>query len=156
MADYILQEATLALPDVFKDRTMNLFTMSDNGASEFTFVVSRATAKNEDKVHDAATRLAHELEITVPDFRLESSQMTSVDGHPAVELFYQFKNDNSVIFQKQTVILLADHPGGQKMVLMFFPAGKLTSFQNSMQQRLKCYLSLIHRLRLSAGQMNLG
>lgn len=116
MADYILQEATLALPDVFKDRTMNLFTMSDNGASEFTFVVSRATAKNEDKVHDAATRLARELEITVPDFRLESSQMTSIDGHPAVELFYQFKNDNSVIFQKQTVILLADHPGGQKMV----------------------------------------
>ena len=116
MADYILQEATLALPDVFKDRTMNLFTMSDNGASEFTFVVSRATAKNEDKVHDAATRLARELEITVPDFLLESSQMTSVDGHPAVELFYQFKNDNSVIFQKQTVILLADHPGGQKMV----------------------------------------
>lgn len=120
MAEYILQEATLALPDVFKDRTMNLFTMSDNGASEFTFVVSCATAKNEDKVHDAATRLTRELEITVPDFRLESSQMTSVNGHPAVELFYQFKNDNSVIFQKQTVILLADHPGGQKMVLMFF------------------------------------
>lgn len=49
MADYILQEATLALPDVFKDRTMNLFTMSDNGASEFTFVVSRATAKTKIK-----------------------------------------------------------------------------------------------------------
>lgn len=64
MAEYILQEATLALPDVFKDRTMNLFTMSDNGASEFTFVVSCATAKNEDKVHDAATRLTRELEIT--------------------------------------------------------------------------------------------
>ncbi|RYH35041.1 DUF1795 domain-containing protein [Enterobacter cloacae] len=116
MADYILQEATLALPDVFKDRTMNLFTLSDNGASEFTFVVSRASAKNEEKVHDAATRLVRELEITVHDFRLESSQMTSVDGHAAVELFYQFKNDNSVIFQKQTVILLDDHPGGQKMV----------------------------------------
>ena len=57
-----------------------------------------------------------ELEITVPDFRLESSQMTSVDGHPAVELFYQFKNDNAVIFQKQTLILLGDHPAGQKMV----------------------------------------
>ncbi len=49
MAEYILQEATLALPDVFKDRTMNLFTLSDNGASEFTFVVSRASAKHEDK-----------------------------------------------------------------------------------------------------------
>jgi hypothetical protein len=99
MAEYILQEASLALPDVFKDRTMNLFTLSDNGASEFTFVVSRASAKNEDKVHDAATRLVRELEITVPDFRLESSQMTSVDGLPAVELFYQFKNDNAIIFR---------------------------------------------------------
>ena len=116
MAEYILQEASLALPDVFKDRTMNLFTLSDNGASEFTFVVSRASAKNEDKVHNAATRLVRELEITVPDFRLESSQMTSVDGLPAVELFYQFKNDNAIIFQRQTVILLGDHPGGQKMV----------------------------------------
>ncbi|MGF6099507.1 DcrB-related protein [Enterobacter sp. A4] len=116
MAEYILQEATLALPDVYKDRTMNLFTLSENGASEFTFVVSRASAKHEDKIHDVATRLVRELEITVPDFRLESSQMTSVDGHQAVELFYQFKNDNAVILQKQTVILLGDHPAGQKMV----------------------------------------
>lgn len=45
MAKYILQEATLALPDVYKDRTMNLFTLSENGASEFTFVVSRASVK---------------------------------------------------------------------------------------------------------------
>lgn len=49
MAEYILQEASLALPDVFKDRTMNLFTLSDNGASEFTFVVSRASAKTKIK-----------------------------------------------------------------------------------------------------------
>lgn len=46
--------------------------------------------------------------------------------------------------------------GPIQMRIEGFPAGKLTSFQNSMQQRLKCYLSLIHRLRLSAGQMNLG
>ncbi|WP_259568082.1 DcrB-related protein [Enterobacter sichuanensis] len=45
MAEYTLQEATLALPDVYKDRTMNLFALSENGASEFTFVVSRASKK---------------------------------------------------------------------------------------------------------------
>jgi hypothetical protein len=28
-----------------KDRTMNLFALSENGASEFTFVVSRASKK---------------------------------------------------------------------------------------------------------------
>jgi len=116
MAKYTLQEATLILPDVFKDRTMNLFTLTDNGASEFTFVVSRASAKNDEKVNEVAARIVRELQVTVPDFRLESSQEISVDGYPAVEMFYQFKNDNAVIFQKQTVILFNDQPSGQRVV----------------------------------------
>ncbi|ENB7663019.1 DcrB-related protein [Enterobacter cloacae] len=116
MAEYILQEATLALPDVYKDRTMNLFTLSENGASEFTFVVSRASVKKDESVHDVATRLVRELEITVPDFNLTSSHMTNVDNHAAAELFYHFKNDGTTVFQKQTIILMDEHPAGRKMV----------------------------------------
>lgn len=116
MAKHIIQEGTLTLPDIFKDRTMNLFTLSDNGASEFTFVVSRASAKSDEDVKSVALRLVKELEVTVPAFHLESTGMTQVDGYPAAELFYQFRNDGGVIFQKQTVILLRDQPAGQKMV----------------------------------------
>ncbi|WP_324021334.1 DcrB-related protein [Pantoea sp. JZ29] len=50
MAIYTLQEASLELPDIYKDRTMNLFTLSENSASEFTFVVSRASASSDDSV----------------------------------------------------------------------------------------------------------
>lgn len=71
MADYILQEATLALPDVFKDRTMNLFTLNDNGANEFTFVVSRASAKKEKNIQAVAARILREMEITVQEFQLK-------------------------------------------------------------------------------------
>ncbi|QOV70671.1 DcrB-related protein [Citrobacter sp. BDA59-3] len=116
MADYILQEATLALPDVFKDRTMNLFTLNDTGASEFTFVVSRAGAKNGETVQAVAARIARELEVTVPEFRMESTQQKLIDGEPAVELFYQFKNGNVLIFQRQTVILLDEPSSGKKVV----------------------------------------
>lgn len=116
MADYILQEATLALPDVFKDRTMNLFTLNDNGVSEFAFVVSRAGAKKGENVQSVAARIARELEITVPQFRLESSQRIIVDGVDAVELFYQFKNDQALIFQRQTILLLDEPAGGKKIV----------------------------------------
>jgi hypothetical protein len=42
--------------------------------------------------------------------------MLDVDGNPAVELFYQFSNDNRIIYQRQTIILLADPAAGQKMV----------------------------------------
>ena len=118
MADYLLQEATLALPDVFKDRTMNLFTLNDNGASEFTFVVSRAGAKKGENVQSVAARIARELEITVPQFRLESTRRVIVDGVDAIELFYQFKNDQALIFQRQTILLL-DEPAASKKIVCY-------------------------------------
>lgn len=95
---------------------MNLLTLSDNGGSEFTFVVSRASAQADDKVHTLAARKTRELETTLTDFHLESSQMLEVDGYPAVELFYQFENDNHIIFQRQTIILLDDPATGKKVV----------------------------------------
>ncbi len=95
---------------------MNLLTHSGNGGSEFTFVVSRASAQADDKVHTVAARKTRELEMTLTDFHLESSQMLEVDGYPAVELFYQFKNDNHVIYQRQTLILLEDPLWAKKMV----------------------------------------
>ncbi|UDJ84552.1 DcrB-related protein [Kosakonia oryzae] len=116
MADYILQEATLALPDVFKDRTMNLFTLNDNGASEFTFVVSRASAKKDENIQAVAARILREMEITVPQFQLHLSRPVTIDGEPAIELYYQFKSDGALIFQRQTVVLLNEQPTGKKIV----------------------------------------
>ncbi|SCB99716.1 DcrB-related protein [Kosakonia oryziphila] len=95
---------------------MNLLTHSNNGDSEFTFVVSRASVQPDDKVHTVAAKKIRELEITLTDFHLESSEMLEVDGYPAVELFYQFKNDNCIIYQRQTLIILDDAISGKKMV----------------------------------------
>lgn len=116
MAEYHLQEGTLEIPDLFKDRTMNLFTLSENNASEFTFVVSRATATHEDRVQQVAARLVKELENTVNNFRFESSAMTQIDGVPAIEIYYQFKNGEALIWQKQTIVLLDEEIRGRKMV----------------------------------------
>lgn len=116
MALCTLQEATLEIPDIYKDRTMNLFVLSENNASDFSFVVSRATAKFDDNVRSVAARLIKEMEMTVQNFNLISSVMTLVDGVPAVELFYHFENGNALVWQKQTVVLLDDNPAGKKMV----------------------------------------
>ena len=97
------------MPYTAKDRTMNAFTHTVDGGNEFTFVVSRASANADDKVHAVAARTLRELKDTLTDFYLESTQMLTVDGYPAVELFYQFKND-------QTIILLDAAPAGKKLV----------------------------------------
>ncbi len=99
-----------------KDSLMNLLTHSTDSGNDFTFVVSRAIAQPDDKVHAVAARTLRELTDTLTDFYLESTQMLTVDGHPAVDLFYQFKNDNRVIFQRQTLILLDMPPAGKRLV----------------------------------------
>ncbi|QHM70498.1 DcrB-related protein [Mixta intestinalis] len=116
MAIFRLQEAMLEIPDIYKDRTMNLFVLSENSASDFSFVVSRGTAKFDDKVQGVAARLLKELEITVPKFKLISSVMTVIDGMPAAEIFYHFESNNAQVWQKQTVVLLDDKPAGKKMI----------------------------------------
>lgn len=116
MTTYRLQEASIELPDIFKDRTMNLFTLSENSASEFTFVVSRATANLNDTLEQTASRIIKEMDITLQSFYAESSRSIIIDGQPGVELFYRFKNGEANIWQKQCVVLLNDQPQGKKIV----------------------------------------
>lgn len=111
-----LQEATLEIPDIYKDRTMNLFVLSENNASDFSFVISRGAAKYNDKVQSVAARILKELEITVQKFNLVSSAMTVLDRMPAAEIFYHFESNNMLIWQKQTIVLLDDRLMGKKMV----------------------------------------
>lgn len=95
---------------------MNVLTQIPGGSDEFTFIVSRTRAEPDDKVHDIAARTLRELNDTLVDFYLESTQMLTVDGYPAIELFYQFMNDNHVIYQRQTLILIDTANGGKKRV----------------------------------------
>lgn len=115
MATYTLQEASIELPDIFKDRTMNLFTISENNASEFTFVVSRASAFHDDTVQKVAARIINEMSVTVPAFVSITSQLIEIDNLPAVELFYHFENDGAEIWQKQSIVLLDDDARGKRL-----------------------------------------
>ncbi|ELY4664774.1 DcrB-related protein [Cronobacter muytjensii] len=95
---------------------MNLFPVSDSNVSELTFVVSRTSANADDKVHAVAARIVREMETSLPEFRLISTEMTLIDGEPAVDMFWQYLEDNATVYQRQTVILLNDPPEGKKMV----------------------------------------
>nr|WP_236611460.1 DcrB-related protein [Cronobacter dublinensis] len=77
-------------------------------------MISRASANADEKVHAVAARIVREMETSLPEFRLISTEMTIIDGEPAVEMFWQYLEDNAPVFQRQTVILLNDPPEGKK------------------------------------------
>ncbi|WP_241606804.1 DcrB-related protein [Rosenbergiella epipactidis] len=117
MSEYTLQDCHITVPDAFRDRTMNLFTLSHSAANEFNFVISRATASAEDTLQSVSERLSKELDITLEGFLLFHVHQIQLDGQPAIELFYRFNSGQRVIFQKQRVALTGDIEG--KKLLCF-------------------------------------
>lgn len=116
MSEYTLQECTLTVPDVFRDRTMNLFTLNNVGASEFTLVVSRASAGADDSLQMMARRLAEELDTSLQAVEVIHTRMTDIDGLQAVELFYSFKSGERTLFQKQRMVLTDEKHQGKKLL----------------------------------------
>lgn len=116
MSEYTLQDCNITVPDVFRDRTMNLFTLSHTNANEFTFVISRATAAAEDTLQSVSQRLSSELQATLQDLSLNHARLTELNGRQALELFYSFKSGERIIFQKQRVVLTSENNTGKKLL----------------------------------------
>lgn len=116
MPDYTLQDCNVTVPDAFRDRTMNLFTLSHTGANEFTFVISRAAASADDTLESVSSRLAEELDNTLENVSLFHARLIDLAGKQALELFYRFSSGQSAIFQKQRVVLIHDGNTGKKLL----------------------------------------
>ncbi|MFK3880607.1 DcrB-related protein [Pantoea agglomerans] len=116
MSEYTLQDCNITVPDVFRDRTMNLFTLSHTNANEFTFVISRATAAAEDTLQSVSQKLSSELQATLQDLSLNHARLTEINGRQALELFYNFKSGERIIFQKQRIVLTSENSTGKKLL----------------------------------------
>lgn len=103
---YELDEASLELPQILKDKTVHVFALNDDGPNEFNLVVSRAEAQTDDTLDEFAERLSAELKKALPKFQLKRRQEATVDGSPAVELFYQWSNNGIAMQQRQTITLV--------------------------------------------------
>ena len=78
MPDYILQDCNVTVPDAFRDHTMNLFTLSNSGANEFTFVISRAVAGADETLQSVTERLAKELDTLLEKLTVLNSRLINL------------------------------------------------------------------------------
>jgi hypothetical protein len=69
-AMYHANHATFELPAQLKDKTMHMFTLRDDGPSEFNVVVSHADVKPEEQLDQFGERLTKELTRVLPRFQL--------------------------------------------------------------------------------------
>ncbi|WP_166884660.1 DcrB-related protein [Massilia sp. CCM 8734] len=103
---YHSNHATFELPAQLKDKTMHMFTLSDNGPSEFSVVMSHADARGDDSLVNFADRLVTELGKSLPDFRLLGKAERTVDDTPAIELAYRWRSAGYLMHQRQVITML--------------------------------------------------
>ena len=103
---YRTNQATFALPPQLKDKSMHMFTLSDNGPSEFSVVMSHADAGPDDTLASFSARLVTELQKALPQFELTRTQERTLDGADAIELQYCWRSEGSVLHQRQVITLV--------------------------------------------------
>jgi len=103
---YHANHATFALPAQLKDKTMHMFTLRDDGPSEFNVVVSHADVTPGERLEEFGDRLTKELTRALPRFQLKAQSGRQVDGTPALELAYSWRNEAGFMHQRQIIVLV--------------------------------------------------
>jgi hypothetical protein len=102
-----------------KDKTMHMFTLRDDGPSEFNVVVSHADVKPEETLDQFGDRLTRELARALPRFQLKATSERTVDGAPALELAYSWRNEAGFMHQRQVIALVGgSRPGTTEALLI--------------------------------------
>jgi len=116
---YDAHHATFSLPSQLRDRTMHMFVLKDDGPSDFSFVVSHADTQGEEDLAEFSDRLIKEMSRALPKFLLRSMQERQLDGSPAIELTYSWRNNGIFMHQRQVVVLVQGNiPGSKQAMLM--------------------------------------
>lgn len=119
MSSYQMNDASIDLPEQFKDGTMHLFTVERNGINAFTFVVSRADMDESDTVDTFAHKLVQQMRKTLPRFELKNLRAREVDGDTAREIDYIWASQGTPLHQRQTVVMARGASGTTPRAISF-------------------------------------
>lgn len=118
MPHYHANSATFELPERLKDKSMHMFTLSDDGPSDFSMVISHADTQPGEQLQDFGTRLMTELGRALPRFQLRTMTERMLDGTPAIELEYSWSNDGNFMHQRQVIGLVEGAAEGSVQAIL--------------------------------------
>lgn len=104
MATFHATEFSLSLPEALKDKTINIFSLTDEGPSALGVVISRDRALEGEKLHAYAERQLTLLQQRLPLFRIVKNGDVTLDGQPALEVDYTWQNGADQMYQRQVFV----------------------------------------------------
>ncbi len=114
MGVFYTNEFASVIPDEFRDRTVNVFTLTDEGPTELSVVVTRDTLRAGE---DLATYLDRQLAVLherFAQFRLRRREPAAVGGVAGERLEMQWQSPQGTVYQRQLAVV---SPRGPVMTL---------------------------------------
>lgn len=97
-------EFLISLPEVLKDKTVNVFALSDDGPSDFSVVISRERPQAGETLERFTERVTAALISRLPLFHVEKREVIRVDGQPAILLDYTWQSKEGKTFQRLVTV----------------------------------------------------
>lgn len=107
-------EFLLNLPDGLKDRSIQLFSLTDEGPSEFNIVVARERPRAGEALERFAERAHSALVARLPGFLMERRELIRIDKEPAILVDYTWQSPEGKMFQRQAIV----HARGPNLMLL--------------------------------------
>jgi len=111
---YRTNELEFELPSGLKDKSMNIFTLHDDGPSEFSMVISRVPLHEGQTVADYTKLQVQEMQKKMPGFSLLSQSEKTVGGETGAFLEFLWRADGGIMHQRQVSLA----PPGRKLVMI--------------------------------------
>lgn len=123
MTAYYTNEYTFELADEFKDKTVNVFSLTDDGPSDVSLVITRDRRQGNENISDHVARKLREASRTLPQFKLIKCIESRVPGDlPAMSLEFSWVSKEGMIHQQQ--VSFVAEPEFDGVVLTFTASAK--------------------------------
>jgi hypothetical protein len=99
-------EFLTVLPQGLKDKTINVFSLTDEGPSELGVVIARDILRKGEDLDAYAARQLQAIGQQLPVYRLLKREDITLDGQPAMSMDCTWQGPEGKMFQRQVLLLV--------------------------------------------------
>lgn len=141
MPRHYTNELVFDLPDPLIDVTHHIFSLAEEGPSEFNLVINHHAIEQDESLQGYGSRLTAEMEKSLPQYQLHASGSMKVADQDALWLIYSWVQHNQKLHQAQANFFLEKDPGKRQVIQI--TATTLGRFTDEWKQTFETLLSSV-------------
>lgn len=132
-------ELIFDLPEPLIDMTHHIFSLTEEGPSEFNLVINQHKVDQDESLQSYGSKLTEEMKKTLPNYQLLSHGSTVVAGQDALWLIYSWVQQGQRLHQAQVNFFYERKPGNRQVIQI--TATALGKFTDEWKQTFETFLA---------------